>query len=149
MDQRSEWVRQRLNEELVGQRERLGERLTPGVEMSAELNNGELRFMVDGMVVADRIFVDNEEGPFIAAQWKVLAASMPVTASTSGKQLSVSLRRLPAAGDNPAAVQQIIDFERDLNVVEDRIAQEETEINLLLYCLYGLNPDEIRRIESV
>ena len=148
VDQRNEWVRQRLNEELVGRRERLGKRLAPGVEMSAELNNGELRFLVDGMVVAERIFVDNEEGPFIAAQWKVLAASMPVTASTGGKQLSVSLRRLPVAGDNPAAVMQIIDFEHDLSAVEDRIAREEAEIDQLLFGLYDLNPDEIRHIEG-
>ena len=106
-DQRSNWARRRFEDELAARHEQLGERLEPGVEMSAELVSGELRFLIDGMVVVDRVFVDEEEGPFIAAQWKVLAATMSVTASSNGKRLSKSLRRLAVATDNPAAVEQL------------------------------------------
>ena len=131
-----------------GGHESLGARLSPGVELSAELADGELRFLVDGVVTVDRVFVHDEEGPFIAAQWKVLAASMPVTASTDGKKLSSSLRLLAVATDNPAAVRQIIDLERDLDTVEARIAEAESEINRLLYNLYDLSPGGIRLIEG-
>ena len=147
-EQRNGWVRQRFNQELAGRHESLGARLSPGVELSAELADGELRFLVDGVVAVDRVFVHDEEGPFIAAQWKVLAASMPVTASTDGKKLSSSLRLLAVAIDNPAAVRQIIDLERGLDTVEARIAAAESEINQLLYGLYDLSPEEIRLIEG-
>ena len=146
-EQRSDWTRQRFNEELDARHERLGEHLDPGVELTAELVNGELRFLIDGVVVVDRVFVDDEEGPFIAAQWKVLAATMSVTASSTGKRLSASLRRLAVATDNPEAVRQIIELEGQLDAVEVEIADAETEINQRLYQLYALDDDDIRRIE--
>ena len=147
-EQRMSWAQQRYDEELIGRWERLGARLSPGVELSAEQVGGELRFLIDGVVAVDHVFVDDEEGTFIAAQWKVLAATMSVTASSNGKRLSKSLRRLAVATDNPAAVRQIIEFERNLSEVETQIADAETEINQLLYNLYDLDTDAIRRIEE-
>jgi hypothetical protein len=115
--------------------------------MAAELENGELRFYVDGVPAIDRIFVDDEEGPFIAAQWKLLAATFSVTPSTDGKKLSAALRRL-GVPDNPAAVQQIIEFQGRLAELEVEIADAEREMNALLYRLYQLSPDEIRLVEA-
>ena len=147
-EQRQSWAQQRYDEELIGRCERLGTRLSPGVELSAELVGGELRFLIDGVVAVDRVFVDDEERTFIAAQWKVLAATMSVTASSNGKKLSTSLRRLAVATDNPAAVRQMIELERKLGEVETQIAEAESEINQLLYNLYELDRDDIRRIEE-
>ncbi len=146
-EEQQNWAKQRYGEELNARYERLSARLVPSVEMSAELAEGELRYLVDNTVVVDRVFVDKEEGAFIAAQWKVLAASMPVTTSTNGKKLSSSLRHLAIATDNPAAVRQIVDLESDLELVETRIADAESEVNQTLYRLYDLNPAEIRQIE--
>ena len=147
-ERRNDWACLRFAEELAGRHERLGSSLTPGVHMSAELADGELRFLVDGVVVVDRVFVDDEAGPFIAAQWKVLATSMSVTASTNGAKLSASLRRLAVATGNPEAVRQIIELGSDLDAVEAQIADAESEINRLLYALYDLNPDDVGRIEA-
>ena len=88
------WASQRRDEALEAKYETIGANLRAGVGMSAELQNGELRFYVDGVPVVERIFVDDEEGPFIAAQWKLLAATFSVTPSTDGKKLSSALRRL-------------------------------------------------------
>ena len=148
IEQRSNLARQRFDEELARRHDRLGERLSPGVELCAELTGGELRFLVDGVVVVDRVFVRDEEGPFIAAQWKVLAATIRVTASSNGKRLSSSLRRLAVAADNPEAARQIVEYERELEAIEGQIADAETEMNQLLYSLYGLDEDEVRRIEQ-
>ena len=148
-EQRSSWARQHFNDELARRYERLGERLSPGVELSAELVSGELRFLIDGAVVIDRVFVDDEEGPFIAAQWKLLAATIRVTASSNGKRLSSSLRRLAVATDNPEAARQIIEREHELESIEGQIADAEcTQINQLLYNLYGLDEDDIRQVEQ-
>ena len=148
IEKRSNWARQRFNEALARRHDRLGERLSPGVELSAELTGGELHFLIDGVVVVDRVFVDDEEGPFIAAQWKVLAATMNVTASSNGKKLSSSLRRLAVAADNREAARQIIEYERELEVVETQIADAETETSQLLYSLYDLDEDDIRQVEA-
>ena len=148
IEQRSNWARQRFDIELARRHDRLGERLSPGVELSAELTGGELRFLIDGVVVVDRVFVGDEEGSFIAAQWKVLAATTRVTASSNGKRLSSSLRLLAVATDNPEAARQIVEYERELEAIEGQIAYAETEMNQLLYSLYGLDEDEIRRIEQ-
>ena len=147
-EQRKDWARQRYVQELAGRHERLGARLYPGVDLSAELVDGELRFLVDDALAVERIFVDDEEGPFLAAQWKVLSARMSVTASTNGTRLSSSLRRLAIATDNPPAVRQIMALQSDLDVVEAQIAGREAEMNELLYHLYDLCPDHIARIEE-
>jgi hypothetical protein len=115
--------------------------------MAAELENGELRFFVDGAPAVDRVFVNDEEGPFIAAQWKLLAATFSVTPTTDGKKLSAALRKL-SVSDNLAAVQQIIDLQRRLTVLETEIADAERELNALLYRLYDLSPEDIRLVEA-
>ena len=148
IEQRSNWARQRYDEELARRHDRLGERLSPGVELSAKLTGGELRFLIDGAVIIDRVFVADEEGPFIAAQWKVLAATIRVTASSNGKRLASSLRRLAVATDNPEAARQIIEREHELEAIEAQIADAETQVNQLLYNLYDLAEDDIRQIEQ-
>jgi hypothetical protein len=146
-DARTLWAEKRHTEALQARHDSLGAHLRPGVAMAAELENGELRFYVDGVPAIDRIFVDDEEGPFIAAQWKLLAATFSVTPSTDGKKLSAALRRL-GVPDNPAAVQQIIEFQGRLAELEVEIADAEREMNALLYRLYQLSPDEIRLVEA-
>ena len=146
--ERKDWAREHFKSELGKRHDRLGARLSPGMELSAELVDGELRFLVDGVVAVDRIFVDADDGAFVIAQWKVLASTMPVTASTSGAKLSKALRRLAVASDNPEAARQIIKLGGDLNVVEAQISKAEEEINKLLYRLYGLEENDIRRVEA-
>ena len=76
---REQWASERYAEALEASRNDLGANLRPGVAMAGELENDELRFYVDGAPAVDRVFVNDEEGPFIAAQWKLLAASFSVT----------------------------------------------------------------------
>ena len=147
-EQREDWVRRRFSESLAERHERLGARLSPGVNLAVELSGGELRFLVDDAVVVDRIFLDEEEAPFVAAQWKVLAASLSVTASTDGARLSSALRRLAVATDNHAAVRQIMEFGSDLDRVDLQIGDTEAELNEILYGLYGLDSEHIRRVEE-
>ena len=146
--ERKDWARLQFKSELGKRHDRLGARLLPGVELSAELVDGELRFLVDGVVAVDRIFVDDDDGAFVIAQWKVLASTMTVTASTNGATLSKALRRLAVVSDNAEAAKQIIELGGDLNAVEGRIAEAEREINKLLYRLYDLEENDIRRVEA-
>lgn len=143
---REQWANERYAEALEARRNDLGANLRPGVAMAGELENGELRFYVDGAPAVDRLFVNDEEGPFIAAQWKLLAASFSVTPKTDGKKLSAALRRL-SVPDNPAVVRQIIDLQYRLADLEAEITEVERDLNALLYGLYNLSPEDIRLVE--
>jgi hypothetical protein len=101
---------------------------------------------VDSVPVVERIFASVNEGVFIAAQWKVLAATFTITENTDGKKLANALRRL-AVADNPAVVEQIIALERELSALEADIAGQEAEMNALVYRLYGLTQADIALVE--
>jgi len=51
----------------------------------------------------ERVFVPEEEGAFILAQWKLLASTFPITPTTDGKKLAGALRKI-ATSDNPALI---------------------------------------------
>lgn len=86
------------------------------------------------------------EGEFIAAQWKVLAATFAVTEKADGKKLANALRKL-AVADNPAVVEQIIALEKELSALDADIARKESEMNALVYHLYALSQADITLIE--
>lgn len=50
--------------------------------------------------------------------------------------------------ENQALAKQTIELERELTSLEDKIANEDNELNQLIYSLYGLNEKEISFIES-
>ncbi|MGH7087655.1 MAG: hypothetical protein ACREFQ_02010 [Stellaceae bacterium] len=115
--------------------------------MSAAFVDGELSFAIDGVSVIDRIFVDAEEGEFILAQWKLLAATFGITEKTDGKKLANALRKL-AVPDNRALVQQIIALEGELSALEADIARQETEMNALVNRLCAVTESEARLIAN-
>ena len=146
-DEKREWADQQYNRDLTALYEAIAARLQPGASLSASFANDELSFAVDGMPIACRIFVSPSEGEFIAAQWKVIAATFAITEKIDGKKLANALRKL-AVADNPAVVQQIITLERQLSAVETDIAQKEAEMNGLVYRLYNLSQADISLIEG-
>ena len=145
-DKKRELADQRYSDDLTARYETITARLRPGSSLDASFADGELSFAVDGVPVVSRIFVSADEGEFIAAQWKVLAATFAITEKTDGKKLANALRKL-AVADNPAVVQQIIDLECDLSALESEIALQETEMNTLIYRLYDLTQAEIALVE--
>ena len=61
--ERREWARERLARELGIRHANLEEHLTPGAMLSAELDRGELRFLIDGIPVVCRHFPAVEQLP--------------------------------------------------------------------------------------
>jgi hypothetical protein len=90
----------------------------------------------------DRIFVDADDGEFIVAQWKVLAATFVVTEKTDGKKLANALRKL-VVRDNLALVRQIIALEAELSSLEFDIARQEDEMDAIVNGLYQLSNAEM------
>ena len=74
------------------------------------LNYMEFYHLLNRGVDKRNIFLDEKDGAFILAQWKVLAQTFSITEKTDGKKLCAALRKL-AVTDNSALVEQIIDLE--------------------------------------
>lgn len=119
----------------------LGSAFRPGAALDATLTDGELRFLVDDLPVLDRIFVTAAEGPFLLAQWKVLASTLEVTERTTGKKLAGLLRSF-ALSDNPAVVEQVLAAVALLAACEASISEQEAGLNDLTFRLYGLTAEE-------
>jgi len=125
----------------------LGDWLVPGVTLSAQLLDGELQFLIDGRVVVSGIFPKESEATFIIAQWNYLATTFPVTARTSGKKLADALRSL-AVETEDGRVQQIMDKQKELDELSIEIVQQETELNEIVYDLYGLSAEQKSYIKT-
>ena len=142
-----DWAKRKYEEAVEARYTAITSRLMPGAELSAELARGELKFFINGVSVIDRVFVKAAEAPFILVQWKYLASTFPITAKTDGKKLCNALRKI-AVTENAALIEQVIDLQAKLSKTEAEIATAESEMNAIIYDLYGLNKNQIRHIEQ-
>ena len=146
--ERHAWAKAQREDALGGYLERMGESLRPGVSMDASFQLGELRFFfIDGAPVIERVFMRQDEGVFVLAQWKLIASSFSVTERTTGKKLADALRKVALTAPD-AVREQIIDREHALSAVEAELAAAEAEMNARIYRLYALTPDEIKLVEA-
>jgi hypothetical protein len=139
---RKEWALKKYDEAIDNLHDGIGQRLHPGVSLEAHLDQGELSFSLDGVRVISRIFETEQNAKFILAQWKVLASTLPVTTNTTGERLSNALRRL-ILNDGSPAIEQIMQLQAELSTVEAHIAEEELQLNSIIYDLYDLNSADI------
>lgn len=145
-EQKRKWAHRQYDSNLAARHDAITTRLRPGSSLAGSSVEGELSFAIYGVPVVDKIFVSEREGEFIAAQWKVLAATFAVTEKADGKKLANALRKL-AVADNPAVVEQIIALEKELSALDADIARKELEMNALVYHLYALSQADITLIE--
>lgn len=144
-EKRREWTKQRYSLNLSARYDAISNRLLPGSSLSADFKDGELSVSVDSVPIIDRIFVGDAEGEFVAAQWKLFAATFTITEKTDGKKLANALRSLVVA-DNPDLVQQIVALEAELTALDAEIASKEKKMNRLINRLYGLSDAEAKLI---
>lgn len=144
--ERRSWARTERASLYAGKCKALGGDLRPGVELDATFERGELRFTVDGVAAVEGVFLNDAEGEFVLAQWKVLASTYSVTERTTGKKLAGVLRRVALAAPEPLRG-QVVALSQTLRQTEAAIATAEAEMNRRLYELYELTADEITLIE--
>ena len=138
---RREWAAAEYVTRLTARHNAIRARLRPGAKLDAIIGNGELSFLVDDVPVVDRVFVTEAEGPFLLAQWKVLASTLSITENTTGKALCDALRTLVAA-NNAALVAQVVSYAATLAACEMAIRKKEGEVDALVFDLYGLSKAE-------
>jgi hypothetical protein len=141
------WVKQHLaalhEEQLI----RLGGYLPAGVSLEAEYKDGELRLIAKGRVAIEGIFIDEEEGKFIAAQWRYLARITNVTDNTKAKTIADKLCATYHT-DNPSLQSQFLKLMDEVQSLEAKINSIEAQLNQQVYALYQLTPEEIQMVEG-
>lgn len=142
------WVKQHLAALLEEQLIRLGGYLPAGVNLEAEYKDGELRLIANGRVAIEGIFIDEEEGKFIAAQWRYLARITNVTDNTKAKTIADKLCATYRT-DNPSLQSQFLKLMDEVQSLEAEINRIEAQLNQQIYALYQLTPDEIQMVEGV
>ena len=140
-------AKRRRKDALSDRQDDLGEYLKPGAELSATLTDGELRFLIDGRPVLSGIFPKSDEADFILAQWNYITATFSVTARTSGKKLADTLRSL-AVMPKDGRVEQIKTLLAELDTLTADITRQETEMNDIIYALYGFSGEQRRHVEA-
>lgn len=141
------WVNQHLAELHEEQLIRLGGYLPAGVSLEAEYKDGELRLIANGRVAIEGIFIDEEEGKFIAAQWRYLARITNVTDNTKAKSIADKLCTTYHTL-NPSLQSQFLELMDEVQDLEAKINSIETQLNQQIYTLYQLTPEEIQMVEG-
>lgn len=144
-DKKKDWAKKRHDEELAARHESVGAYLAPGALLDASFEDGELKFFVAGSPVVEQIFINENEGEFILAQWKLLASTFSITEKTDGKKLANALRKTRVT-ENPAVVAQVIERQQELAQLEQDIATAEAELNDIVFRLYELDADQVRMV---
>ncbi|GJM11843.1 MAG: hypothetical protein DHS20C12_02460 [Pseudohongiella sp.] len=144
--EKSGWAKQKYSDELQALYDEVSARLHPSAALDACYSDGELRFLIDHVEVLSNIYVNDEVGVFILAQWKIVCQTFSITEKTNGKKLCNTLRKL-STSKNKTIISQIVKYESKLENLEKKIAELEKTVNSLTYKLYGLTEKEIRSID--
>jgi hypothetical protein len=142
---RAGWARDEGHTENVRRHAEIKERCAPGATAEADLIEGELRFLIDGRAVIDKVFVSTDEADLVLAQWRSVARGLTVTDRTRADRLTHDLRRL-VTDRRSAAAEQIIALNEEIEAAgRETTALERRQEDLLAH-LYGLTPDERRLV---
>ncbi|MDN3646811.1 Eco57I restriction-modification methylase domain-containing protein [Pontixanthobacter aestiaquae] len=125
----------------------LNKRLHSEAEFLAICRDGELKLQIDGADAISGIFLDNAEGELIAAQWNAKCSSFKPSGKDPAKKLVTDLRRLIAT-TNQALIDQILNYQADIERLQREIVELEEATDQLLFAAYELTPEEIRMVRA-
>jgi len=145
--ERTAWARERRSQALAERYEAIQRRLQTGATIEVIERRGELGIEIDGVTALDGVFVDADEIPFIAAQWRQKLRQTNVTAKFDAKRLIRLLLDLRTT-EHTALRAQVIEIDAAIQKLDQAIEAKEAEMNELLYELYDLDADERKLIED-
>ncbi|CAN5362901.1 hypothetical protein BH09PSE2_BH09PSE2_09160 [soil metagenome] len=119
--------------------------LARGGPLTARFADGELRLLSGGGPILSRIFLDDGVGELVEAYWRWLLLT---GGGRDAKSFEKDLRR-PSMDPSTPAARQFIERVNTLGEADAALAQAEIAMNLRLFDLYGLTPEERRLIEGV
>lgn len=140
------WAEEIFQAALAQKLEKLSSRLMPTATLSIAVEDGNVALLVDG-VEAFSAIEDDDSAELVAAQWRHVLRTTPLTASLTAQKLLASLLKLRTT-ENPALKKKIVDHDNTLQAARAKIAEKESAINKLIYSCYGLDEDEIKVVEG-
>lgn len=138
------WANEQWQTAIDQKLSKLNARLIPRVNLAVSETGGEIVLHADGVVVLS-VIETAQDAPLIAAQWRQVLRATSITPSLTAQKLLDRLLALRTT-ENTALRQRIIDSDTKLEQQKAAIAKKESEINQLIYGLYGLSDDEIKRV---
>ena len=115
--------------------------------MTADEQNGEMRFFVGGRCIISGVFVSPADAPFVLAQWRQKARDTFVSDTMDAYKIISMLCDLKAT-HNSALVEQLRDLNERLNAIENGIRLAERKLDDQLYGLYKLSDAERMMVEA-
>ncbi len=119
--------------------------LQPGVGFEVAASDGELALRI-GEREAVRLY-DRPDTPFIAAQWRHALRDQRVTEAFDARRLQRLLLDLRTTADAPLR-DRLLALDAEITALDQTIAAHESALNVLIYRLYGLTPEEIAMVEA-
>ena len=141
------WAQQQYQLDIEAEYVQLEEALHPDVDLQAEFADGELRLLADGAPIIWGIFLDDNEGAFVVAQWNAAVTDYSPPSRAAGKALATALRKLIVT-DNAALKQQVIELSADASDLKAQIFAAEEAMEDRLAVAYNLSEEERRLVMS-
>lgn len=144
---KTKWAKERRTRKVEERLDSIDLRLVPAASLAARFDDGELTFAIDGFVVINSVFLNDNEGQHILSYWQYLARTISVTEKFKAKTLVGKLIATPMT-DNMDLAAQIADLTHRIGALDAEIDESEQELNQIIYGLYGLSDDEIAMVET-
>ncbi len=141
------WAANEREHRLNVRLESINPMLRKGARLTVDVENGELKVLVDDVPLISGIYLSEDEAVFIAAQWRQKARQTNITGKFDGKRLLNMLLKLRKT-NNPAIPRQVVQIDAEMQTLDEEIATAEAQMNALTYRLYKLTPGEIRMVEQ-
>ncbi len=139
------WAKQQAEQSLQNRLDVLDALLKPGALLTIEADADELRLLINGVAVIE--LFDKPETALIAAQWRQVVRSTNVTEKFTAKRLLAKLLSLRISEDQ-SLKSAVIELDAQIQSLDTQIATAEYELNVIIFALYQLTPEEIELVTA-
>lgn len=146
--EKTAWAKQRQADQVAAAQQRVAMLLTQGAALSVGFRQGELSLRAHGMPLFDRIFLDDADGTFIAAQWQLALRGRSWVGEPGAAALVATLRRV-ARTDNAVLRQQVFALVARVLAYDVAIARNDALLEAELDAAYGLTAEERAVIDGL
>ena len=143
---RNDWCREKAAEFKEEKFSKLQHALDHRGGVTVGADDGELFLEVGSERFVEGVFAE-DNAQWIAAQWRHKLRSAGSTSGRQAKRLIKSLLKLRETS-NQALRETVIENDKQLGALEDEILRDESELDELVYELYGLTDEERMMVED-
>jgi hypothetical protein len=139
------WAKQQHQDALQQKLDTLDALLQPGATISITNTDDEIMLSISGRE-ALHLF-DKPQTEWIAAQWRHALRDQNVTEAFDSKKLLKQLLTQRTTNEEPLR-QRVLQLDQQITALDALIAQKESELNAIIYNLYGLTSEEMLMVDG-